>query len=205
MPVSAPLRLGPMPRGAPPGRRGMWRPGTAASAGSGSGAPRAHPRPRRSPSSQAPGRPLRRRARTPAIGRPGRAPCRSTGNPAVRRGGQGSLDRFQLDQQLPVLDRLARFDDEVAHAAAARRADVMSDAEHLDVAQRISLVDRQARPQSIGVGEEADRRGGDAMGGLGGCRCRGYRIRAWARQTARFPRWWRRPSGRPAPAGSRQG
>ena len=66
--------------------------------------------------------------------------------------------------------------------AAARRADVMSDAEHLDVAQRISLVDRQAGPQPIGVGEEADRRGGDAMGGLGGCRRRGYRLRARARR-----------------------
>ena len=55
-----------------PGRRGTWRPGTAASAASGSGAPPALPRRPRSPSSPAPGRPPRRRAPPPAS-RPARS------------------------------------------------------------------------------------------------------------------------------------
>jgi hypothetical protein len=69
----------------------------------------------------------------------------------------GSSLRLELEHDLAVLDRLAALGDEVADGATSWCPDVVPDPEHLDLSERVALLDRQARPQAVGVDEEADR------------------------------------------------
>ena len=60
------------------------------------------------------------------------------------------LGRLELDHDLSVLHGLSGFGDEVADGAAARRTDVVPDAEHLDVADSVALRDWLARAEAVG-------------------------------------------------------
>src|SRR5439155_24454037 len=145
--------------------RATWPPGTAGSVGCHSDGPPGRSSRWPTPPSPAPRQPQRRRLERRATHRRALFPCQPPAIPAARRAAPGSRSNgLELDEQLAVLNGLARLRDQVAHDPRTRSADVMAHPQHLHVPEWIALLDTAPRTEALRVGEIPYRRRHDASG-----------------------------------------